>query len=121
MARLSTLKPIYSPHCPQRFGYAPADEAARNRHRDATQHWRAWYGLGAVEAVALVSNRFRDLFTCTMCKRIVAEEGAAGLRSRRAASWQPLTSSGLVRVSNAYARSCHDAEKQRLERQLGYR
>jgi 5-methylcytosine-specific restriction protein A len=65
MGRLKSLPPRIATLAP-RIGFAPGDEKARDKHRSATQHWRAWYGTPAWKQLRR-ETLIRDDFTCQMC------------------------------------------------------
>ncbi|MGE4337992.1 MAG: HNH endonuclease [Pigmentiphaga sp.] len=71
MGKLKTLQPRL-PGVSPRIGHLPKDEAARSKHRDATQHWRSWYKTSRWQRLRW-SILVRDLFTCHMCKGIEAD------------------------------------------------
>ena len=53
--RLKTLAP--------RLGYTPGDSKARDRHREATQHWRKWYHSARWQKLRQ-RILVRDMYTC---------------------------------------------------------
>jgi len=71
MGRLKSIGPRIA-SIPSRLGYATGDEAARHRHRDATQSWRSWYKTARWQKLRW-SILVRDLFRCRKCDHIVAD------------------------------------------------
>lgn len=69
MAKLKTLRPLVATIKPL-IGRAPGDEQGRNRHRDETQHWRAWYKTARWQKLRQ-RVLIRDNYTCqrtgTLC------------------------------------------------------
>ncbi len=113
MPRLSNLKPQLSA-LPPRIGFAQGDEAARNRHRDTTQHWRAWYKTSRWQRLRW-QVLVRDLFTCQACHLIIARKGEAVAdhkrphRGNEAMFWD-------VANLQCLCKGCHDSLMQREER-----
>lgn len=62
MAKLTAIKPRIGA-LPPRFGYAPGDEKARDKHRAETQHWRKWYKTARWEMLRQ-QVLLRDRWTC---------------------------------------------------------
>ena len=75
MAKLSNLKPRLG-NLPPRVGYATGDEKGRDqqrRHLQPSKQWlkTAWWQKTRQRIL------LRDLYTCQMCKRLVAGKGEA--------------------------------------------
>ncbi|MFY0619312.1 HNH endonuclease [Shimia sp.] len=109
-SRLGSAKP--------RLSAASKTEQERNRHRDATQPWRAWYKTARWQKLRLdILNR--DVWTCQ--KTGVALVGKFPAHNSPVVDhktphrgdpdlfWEP---ENLQAVSKAY----HDSEKQKLEK-----
>jgi 5-methylcytosine-specific restriction endonuclease McrA len=62
VARLKNI-PSRLSSAPSRVGYASGDERARDKHRDASQHWRAWYRSARWRRLRLQCFD-RDAYTC---------------------------------------------------------
>ena len=114
MARLSNLKPRLG-SLPTRLGYAPGDERARDRQRNASQVWRSWYRSARWRRLR---ERIltRDLFTCRMCGLLHAGKGTAVVdhvkphRGDEVLFWQESNLQVLCKSP------CHDKHKQAQER-----
>ncbi|MBP0438434.1 HNH endonuclease [Tianweitania sediminis] len=70
MGRLKSLAPRIGA-LPPRIGVAGQSEQERLRVRDRTQAWRAWYKTARWQKLRW-SVLVRDLFTCSICKRVEA-------------------------------------------------
>ena len=118
MGKLSNLKPRLG-SLPPRVGYAPGDERGRDRHRSQSQHWRKWYH--SAEWKRLRQRVFlRDLYTCQMCGRV------EGNTSKLIGDHKtPHRGDRAMFFSDenvwTLCKSCHDGEKQKLERSQGFR
>lgn len=112
MARLKAIKPRVSA-MPSRLGYAAGDEAARSRHRDATQPWRQWYKTARWQRLRW-SILVRDLFTCQRCKkvegntRLLVADHKTPHRGDEALFWD----AGNLQC---LCKTCHDGVKQAEE------
>lgn len=115
MTKLKTLSPRLV-KLPSRFGSATGDEAARHRHRDATQPWRAWYKTAAWQRLRW-AVLVRDLFTCQMtgCGRIEADTSklVADHRIPHRGDERPFWDEGNLQC---LCKTCHDKLKQSQER-----
>ena len=112
MARIPTIKPRLTAQ-PMRL-QAPKDEAGRSRYRDQNAPWRAWYKTSRWQRL-----RWQVLtdamFTCAMCRRLeglsrnLVADHIRPHRGNDALFWDRENLQCLCR-------SCHDRDKQRLER-----
>lgn len=103
---------------PSRLGYASGDEAARHRHRDATQPWRAWYRTAAWQRLRVEILK-RDLYTCQRTGVLLVGKHPAPnspvvdhIRPHRGDPELFWDETNLMAVSKAY----HDSAKQAEER-----
>lgn len=112
MVRLKTLKPVL-PKVPPPLGHA-SGELERDRHRDATQPWRAWYKTARWGRLSK-AIKVRDLFTCQMCGRLCTAKGEAVAdhitphRGDETLFWNAANLQCLCK-------GCHDSAKQREDR-----
>lgn len=115
MAKLSSLKPRIAT-LPQRFGYAPGNERARDSFRSKTQPWRAWYKTAEWRRLREIVLH-RDVYTCRLCQRICSHKGEAVVdhiiphRGDRAK---------FVQLSNlqVLCAPCHNGRKQSEEKRF---
>lgn len=111
VTKLSTIKPRLG-GLSSRIGASPRDERERSRQRDSAA-WRQWYKTARWQKLrwAILT---RDLFTCRMCRRVVADtsqlvaDHKVPHRGDERLFWDPNNIQCLCKP-------CHDREKQRTE------
>jgi len=113
MPKLTALKPRIGA-LPPRIGYAQGDEKARDQHRAATQHWRKWYTCTEWRKLRM-RVLIRDLFTCQMCKRLVADTSQL-VGDHKIQHHGDRAKFFDERNVWCICKPCHDSAKQKLEK-----
>lgn len=99
---------------PPRLSFAADVQPDGTRTRDQVQHWRRWYKTARWQRLRW-SVLVRDLFTCTMCKRIEADtsqlvaDHKVPHRGDEALFWD---ASNIACLCS----QCHNSTKQALEK-----
>ena len=112
MGKLTMLKPGPAALAPT-LGYTSGDEAGRNRQRDTTQPYRAWYKSADWQRLRW-SVLVRDLFRCRRCGRTIAQKGKAvadHIKPHRGDAKLFWDADNLQCLCSG----CHDSTKQREE------
>lgn len=97
----------------------PGDERQRDQHREATQHWRAWYRTARWYRLRMQVFT-RDLFQCqrrecglvTGDPRLLVCDHVEPHRGDEARFWD-------MRNLQTLCKPCHDRHKQAAERRSG--
>lgn len=112
MARLPRMTPRLAASRPVLA--APKDEAGRTRYRREVTPWRKWYDTARWKRLRW-SVLLRDLFICQMCKRTEADTSKLVADHKVPHRGDPALFWSYENLQ-CLCRSCHDRDKQRLER-----
>ncbi|SFI65612.1 hypothetical protein SAMN04515648_1013 [Phyllobacterium sp. CL33Tsu] len=111
--RLGTLAP--------RLGPTPGDSKARDRHREKTQHWRAWYHSARWQKLRL-QILIRDNYTCRQTGVLLIGKARSPnspvvdhIMPHNGDETLFFDPTNLQAVSKEY----HDSEKQKQDRRRG--
>lgn len=113
MGRLTQLKTGLAP-LRHRLAFAADLKPDGTRSRDQVQHWRSWYKTARWQKLRW-SILVRDLFTCSMCKRIEADTSqlVADHRVPHRGDETLFWDEGNLQC---LCKACHDSAKQSAER-----
>lgn len=112
MARLPRMAPWLTAQRPALA--APKDEAGRTRYRREVTPWRKWYDTARWKRLRW-SVLLRDLFICQMCKRTEADTSQLVADHKIPHRGSPDLFWSYENLQ-CLCRSCHDRDKQSLER-----